>query len=337
MQETDIEIINSDEPKEPCWPFWGNLKSQGKSAYDKHGWNHSIITTGVLQADIFDRFYRVGSNALRMLKHRSITEMRLSAEEIQAAISEWFEQYIEAETEERVQRIAKNGGWELGYLPVDSRGTVEEIRHLLTNWSNDWERLKLPSRDDFDDLFALSECVEDYRLEKNELVYLGFCEPEIHEIFALLAVMLICEAVNSHMKASQNFNSLHRVKSLALATIEAVEALAYAEKLQLEEKVRNSISQKQPEILEKELSKITSARAKNAANFRFQKNNEARAWVQSEWQLHKDGYQGNKSEFSRAYTLLVRNKFTNINGDPLSITDKTIREIWLRDTPNARN
>jgi hypothetical protein len=76
-------------------------------------------------------------------------------------------------------------------------------------------------------------------------------------------------------------------------------------------------------------------KAREAAAKRVEKTNSAKAWVRDEWALKKPAYKGNKSDFARTYASLVRVKFTDNKGDPLSITEKTIRESWLSDTPPA--
>ena len=73
-------------------------------------------------------------------------------------------------------------------------------------------------------------------------------------------------------------------------------------------------------------------KAREAAMLRVEKFNMARAWVQDEWTVKKQDYKGNKSDFARTYVSLVRAQFTDKKGDPLSVTEKTIREVWLSDT-----
>jgi hypothetical protein len=65
------------------------------------------------------------------------------------------------------------------------------------------------------------------------------------------------------------------------------------------------------------------------ARKKAQKFTQARLWVQQEWGDKGAAYGNNKSDFARTYTGLVREKFKDIKGDPLRITEKTIREVWL--------
>lgn len=55
----------------------------------------------------------------------------------------------------------------------------------------------------------------------------------------------------------------------------------------------------------------------------------ARTWVKNEWESHRDAYDSNKSEFSRIYVRRLMNE----RGIP--VTEKTMRDVWLSDTPIA--
>ena len=69
--------------------------------------------------------------------------------------------------------------------------------------------------------------------------------------------------------------------------------------------------------------------ARTLANRRHEPGRRAKAFVCAEWIKHKDAYNGNKSEFSRAYVGRVRNEFV------VDITEKQMREVWLKDNPVA--
>ena len=151
--------------------------------------------------------------------------------------------------------------------------------------------------------------------------------------------MLVCEAVHSNLDSKTFLTSSDltatRVEAIGHATINAVETIAYAERVQLEQKIRSSIALSQPEILNQELVRRTSERAVYAAHRKYIPNSQAKYWVQQEWALHHQAYSENKSEFSRAYAARVKHEFKDAKGEQLSITEKTIREVWLKDTPTA--
>jgi hypothetical protein len=75
------------------------------------------------------------------------------------------------------------------------------------------------------------------------------------------------------------------------------------------------------------------ARAKVAAAKRHESSNKARVFVKNEWDKHKTSYNNNKSAFARSYVALIANQFKDAKGDPLKITEDTIKEIWLKDPP----
>lgn len=67
--------------------------------------------------------------------------------------------------------------------------------------------------------------------------------------------------------------------------------------------------------------KVENARAN--AHRRHAKSEEAKLFVQREWEQHQRDYRGNKSEFARHYARRVMNEHA------VSVTEKTIRERWL--------
>lgn len=265
---------------------------------------------------------------------RTIADLTHAATEIQSEIHEWIELYIEQETESLVQTLHRHGGWELNYLPRDARGTEDEIRDLLANWSSEWDdRPSLPKYDDYSDLVALQECLGFEHFDSSQLIHFGLIEPEEHEFFAVLALMIVCGAVHTNPSVQTNHYpsklTVSQVMAIGRSTIDAVEAIAHAERLQFEQRIRSSIALKQPEILATELSRRTSERASNAANKRHAPNNKARNWICKEWATHRDAYEGNKSAFTRDY---VKRVFYEFN---VSVTEKQMREVWLKDTPVA--
>ena len=70
-------------------------------------------------------------------------------------------------------------------------------------------------------------------------------------------------------------------------------------------------------------------RATELASRRHQPTNKARAWVIAEWSMHKSAYIGNKSAFARDYVGRLRHELG------VSVTEKQLREVWLKDTPPA--
>ena len=65
----------------------------------------------------------------------------------------------------------------------------------------------------------------------------------------------------------------------------------------------------------------------NSANalIRHAPHRQAKAFVVAEWSLHSAAYENNKSAFARDYAKRVKNEMN------LNITEKQIREVWLKD------
>lgn len=73
---------------------------------------------------------------------------------------------------------------------------------------------------------------------------------------------------------------------------------------------------------------LSDAASSKAAKLHAPRNN-AKNWVRSEWIEKHEAYGGNKSEFARHYARRIKNERS------IEITEKTIREVWLADTPAA--
>ena len=331
--EDDTVSVASTEPVEPCWPFWGLLVRTERVEIRQPGTLREIILMKYPRPDFFNRFRSIGERSLGMLGRRTLQEIRSAAIEMQAEIDAWKDQYIEQETDNYIRRLSEHGGWELGYLPSDSRGTESEIRYLIENWSSEWDDSpSLPSKDDVSDFDALRDM---YQYEPEEFFYLGLVEPDEYEFYAVLALMKICEAAHSNLPSeSVSYQSRFtptavQVMAIGNATIEAIEALDYAERMQLEARIRKAVASEQPAILAAALADRVSERASKAALKRHSMSDPARNFVLKEWRTNRASYQDNKSAFTRDYVRRVLNEFD------VTVTEKTMREVWLRDNLNA--
>ena len=72
-----------------------------------------------------------------------------------------------------------------------------------------------------------------------------------------------------------------------------------------------------------------SAEAKRRVSLRFEKNRVAEAMVVSHWFMHRLAYENNKTMFARTYVKLVFNEHGVV------VTEKQMREVWLKDTPST--
>lgn len=77
---------------------------------------------------------------------------------------------------------------------------------------------------------------------------------------------------------------------------------------------------------------VRSAQARRGAQAKDKNLSEARQFIRNEWQLHRDTYKNNKTEFAGEYVKRLTHEFKDSKGDPLKVTVRTIRESWLVDT-----
>lgn len=86
----------------------------------------------------------------------------------------------------------------------------------------------------------------------------------------------------------------------------------------------------------KDLSIAKTDLARSGAAARHGPTKVARTWIWSEWEKYGAiEYANNKTKFCDTYVRLVFKRFTNSSGDPLVISAKQMREVWLKDTPPA--
>lgn len=83
------------------------------------------------------------------------------------------------------------------------------------------------------------------------------------------------------------------------------------------------------ELVEPLTPHFKQAEAKRNAAIGHIKNNKARDFVVSEWTKYQQDYKINKSAFTRDY---VRRVFNELG---VTVTEKQMREVWLKDTPPA--
>jgi len=319
-------------------PFWGLISELVRREGTPNEKRARLVRVG--KSDLFGTFYPVGRRSLTFLNNRTVEELALAGEEMLKAIELEQQFYVETATDIYVKRLIERGGWELNYLPPDSLRTEGNIRRLIENWSSEWDQLwELPKPEDISKLEALEACIEG---NGNDLILFGLAEPSKYELYALLALLVVCDAIHENPLEVEFGVAMSGIKSwqvmaIGRASIEALEVFNLAERERTEQKLKGTTAKQQAEFFEEELQRRTSERGKNAANKRHAASREARKWVVQEWVQHGvKEYGGNKSEFSRVYMGLVKQKFSDANGDPLSVTDKTIREQWLKTgSPDA--
>lgn len=149
------------------------------------------------------------------------------------------------------------------------------------------------------------------------------------QIYGYLGLLLIDQAITT---AGKSGISASFVDDLATVSFYLAEARA-AEYLQDDFKLfmREIDLDRESEYKRRE-SQLASLRA----SIRHEPHRAAREFVKEEWGKHQTAYEYNKSAFARDYVRIVANKFSRPGGEPVTITEKQMRDVWLADSPPAR-
>ena len=212
---------------------------------------------------------------------------------------------------------------------IDSK--IEQAREILAKAR---EKRKATSEDDFDDLD--DEVSEVDALSFAEDIGLGTTQPEEPSFSpvrcaAVLALMHVAECVETldcpeeDLGTSEDGPVAARLIPAANAAFYAARALGLALMYERHITVQDELEADN----EESLANFNKDRARKAAQRKHGKMNAARAFVQTEWTEHSEAYERNKSAFSRDYVRRCFNEFQ------VTITEKQMREVWLKDTPFA--
>jgi len=167
----------------------------------------------------------------------------------------------------------------------------------------------------------IGEYWEAYQLPSKALMFLQF--------FNATPQALFDEYTGPLIRQIAAISTIYRIDDCALAVLDEGAALDEAA-LDIE-RLRNYVSPS-PSLqyaLEAGKKAAFKERATELASRRHQPTNKARVWVVSEWGTHKADYMGNKSAFARDYVGRLRHELG------VSVTEKQLREVWLKDTPSA--
>lgn len=256
---------------------------------------------------------------------------------VEQSIGEQREAYVEQELDAYVAELLEHGGWELGYLRHPEEAGEREIRELLKNWPSEADdRPSLATESDLSEVDAL-ELAIDASLPavppfEGKLQHLT--DPAASA--AVLALMLIADALESfewHRAGPTQLRGdliFAGYQAAAENAVHAALAIGLADRLRHEVKVREQLSMEQQEALRQQAKALARERARQSANRKHAPMKQAREWVYSEWLAKAAAFGGNKSDFARVYVGLIRQKFRDSKGDPLAVTDKQVRDVWLR-------
>jgi hypothetical protein len=162
---------------------------------------------------------------------------------------------------------------------------------------------------------------EAYQLPSKALMFLQFINATPQALFNEHSGPLIRQIAA--------ISTIYRIDDCALAVLD--EGAGMDEAALDIERLRNFVSPSSSLQYALEAGKKAAfkERATELASRRHQPTNKARAWVIAEWSIHKSAYIGNKSAFARDYVGRLRHELG------VSVTEKQLREVWLKDTPPA--
>lgn len=145
---------------------------------------------------------------------------------------------------------------------------------------------------------------------------------------AVLTLMLVADCVETlecpeeDLGFSDDGPVAARLISAANSAFDAALALGLALKYERDIQITNEMEVDMEQLV----ADLNSDRARRAAHRKHGPTNLAKAFVIAEWSKHKSAYSENKSAFARDYVRRVHNEYQ------VSITEKQMREVWLKDT-----
>lgn len=238
--------------------------------------------------------------------------------------------------DEHIAWVIKQESWELNYLPAGTTATQENVRQLFDNWPNGEEESDYLMEDDFSDLEALRMVVS-----AGGAVSLD-CEHFYPvQCAAVLALMNVAECLSTMACPEEDLGTHEdgpiaaRLVSAANSAIDAALALGFADELAAIAKTAAEVAGDLAETILSRQQQFNVERARNAATARHRYFKPALQFVQTEWVQNREAFKNNKTDFASVYVGRVRNEFLDRKGDPLKVSEKTIREVWLSDSPPA--
>ena len=148
---------------------------------------------------------------------------------------------------------------------------------------------------------------------------------------AVLALMFVANCINTLNCPEEDLGTADegpigaRLIPAANDAFNAALALGLALKYERHIEITNDLEIE----MDERLADFNKDRARRAAMRKHGPTNQAKAFVTAEWARHRSAYNGNKSAFARDYVRRIHNEYH------VSITEKQMREVWLKDTPPA--
>lgn len=303
FEHYDFDPLETEVPSYPFFELWGIA------------WDARAILAGLTQ------------NEIRSIGY-SVVDCVFETKQI----------YVELDLEEHVERIIKNESWELRHLPDGQQVTPSSVRRLLENWPNDADENPFSATDDdLSDVEAFRMAVHCGNYPFGEEFHAS--SPAIGAAVLTLQIVASCvhtlHCPEDELGIGPEGPIASRLMAAANDAIEAASALGLAKEFAAEVVVQADVDMDEQELFRQHESTFNKTRARNAAVQRHSATTAAKHYVKNEWHVNGSAYSFNKSDFARTYVKLVAQNFRDRRGDPLTITEKTIREIWLAHTPAA--
>ena len=292
--------------------------------------------TGDVPGFPFYTLWSVASEARILLAGLSAVDIRGIEQDLDVLIYDAKAELASNCLDEHIASLIQEGAWELNYLPKGTAPSTESVRRLLENWPKGEAESDYLTEDDFSGVETLRMVISAGgagRLE-HEHSYPVQCA-------AVLALMRVADCLST-MACPENELGTHedgpiaaRLASAANDAIEATLALGYANELAAVAEYQAAAAGDFEETNLERQRRFSVERARNAAKARHKYTKPAMQFVQAEWSLHREAFKNNKTDFASVYVGRIRNEFKDKRGDPLKVTKKTIREVWLTDAPAA--
>ena len=288
--------------------------------------------TGEVPNSRFRELYLIVMDARDLLTGLSGKDVRAIERNLDRLIFEERTEWSNLLLDEHVEMVIKESSWELSHLPVGNAPTPENVRNLLKNWPDEVEEPDYLDGDDFSDLDVLKRIVffGGAGSLNSKQSYPVHCA-------AVLALMGVADCLwkmecpEKDLEAHEDGPVAVRLVLAANDLIDAALALGYALELVAVAETKEEAASDIAKNIAKRQQRFGVERARNAATARHKHFKPAIEFVQSEWVQHREAFKNNKTDFASVYVGRVRNEFLDARGDPLKVTEKTIREVWLSD------
>lgn len=252
----------------------------------------------------FDIHRDILRRALLLLRSRASEQVVEAASTLDWIIDEYFAGCKEA----YIANLNENGGWELGHLPEGARN-VANIRWLVESWNEHIEDPPPFATPDTSTGFqAISESIGQYKLDD-----LAFPAGKEYEYFAVHSLSTLALAFTRSSEDSSYFQA-DRATLVANLTLESLESLCWAERLQQVEALQRRLNSLEGELqLQRnsddrvQADKIkahVSLQAHKAAIARHRENRQMKEQVR-DWYMKQHGDYPSMDKAAEAATSIV--------------------------------